>query len=275
MCAGLPVRHLVFTNVTGTSRVGFRVHAAPPEWAGADAERLTGWLAEVARRRASLHVAGWTAAVFRAAGTLWSSVACVRSGWRHDALGREGGVLVHGVFTPVLEASEAGAAVHTISLIELLNTIDALPADGLEAYLDACDRARETSGPAPDPVALVSGMDPAQRARFLADAAGGTLAREAIPGTEVAEAMALAQAAAALPPRLRAALRWSVGLLPADQAESPALALPTAPPGGVQRYDAWLRQAVAAGRADELGCVLRDWDRARSWQSLIQWVDPA
>jgi hypothetical protein len=213
-------------------------------------------------------------AIFRTGGVLWSAVGCVPAGWQRDALGREGALLVHGVFTPVAEGSAPGAAVHAVALLELLQGMAVAPADGLEAYLGACDRTLESERPAPDPVALVNGMDAAELSGFLAEAACGTLAREAVPGQEYEAALAVARATAALPPRIRGALRWSIGLLPNDPAGTSAPALPPAAPGVAQRYHAWLRRAIAAGRDDALECVLRDWETARSWQTLIRWVDP-
>jgi hypothetical protein len=271
---GIPLRHLVFTNVTGTNRVGFRVHLSPWGWTRGDAEWLTAWLAALGRRRISPTLTGWAAATFHADGTLWSAVGCVPAGWRYDALSRDGALLVHGLCTPVAEETVAGAAVHAIPMLESLNAIAVPPEVGVEAYLAACDRALESSGPAPDPVALVREVHPAELSAFLSCAASGALAGETAPGAEYADAMTIAKATSALPPRLRSALRWSVGLSPADPAGISAPTLSPTSPGVTQRYDVWLRNAIAGNRADELGCVLRDWDRARSWQTLIQWVDP-
>jgi hypothetical protein len=264
------IDHLIHTNVAGRNQVGFRTFPIPAGWVGTHQERLLQWLAELGRRRISPEVAGWAAASFRVDARLFAAVAVVPSGWEHDGYGRKGAVLVHAAFTPVKEGTEAN--VSSVSLVERLSGFTTGPQEGLDAYLRECESALWRDGVAPEPVELLRDPGREDLAGFLRAAAHGPIARAAVPDAAAAAA-ALARSSAALPPRLRLAQRWSVGLMSADPGGTAPPFLPAAAPGAADRYREWLESCLATGRVDELVRVLHDWD-IRSWTHLLQRIDP-
>jgi|GEM_PF-4712124 len=271
----MPVRHLVYTNVPGVGGTDYRTLLAPVGWAApADAERVGRWLAEVGLRRVSVERPGWGAASFRVGSALHAAVAVVRPGWDRDVYGRAGAVLVQAALTPVSEETDDGASVHSIPLVELLAAITPDPRDGVEACLRACEAVPEWNGGVPTPLAIVPTLDRAHLAEFLRAAVRCDIAWSAAAGAEQAAAGALARAGAALPPRLRLGLRWSVGLADAGPTAEAGIgtSAPPAPPGAAELYRSWLERALRAEADAELAAVLHDWS-IRSWTQLVNRVD--
>lgn len=261
-----PLFHALYTNAFGRRGQGFRHLFVAPEWPSADRRRVGRWL-ETLRADEASPEQRLAAGAFRLGGTLHACLARVDDGFARDEHGRAGGRLVHALLLPLAEDRPAGD--FTGALLAMSRAFDR-PAAGdeerLEAYLERCRAVSEASVAAVDAQALRT-LDADFLIRFYAFSSGASRAAEAVFGPAAAPlADALVLAAGGLPPRLRLACRWAVGLRATPETSFVARRardgerLPPVPEGPGRAYAGWLR---AGGAAPE------DWD-VRSWDALMK-----
>jgi hypothetical protein len=265
-----PVYHGLYTNAFGRRGEGFRHLFLAPEWPPADRQRVGRWL-ETLVPRTPAEADGEHVAVnsFRIGPTIHACLARVDAEFARDEHGRRGGALVHALFVPLEEGRPTGS--FTGELLALSRGFvrpETGDEDRLEAYLDQCREVREVTVPAVSPV--FGGLGDDFLERFCAFASGPPRSRDAVfAPADVMLADALAAAAAALPPRLRLACRWAVGLHPTQEMSFVARtagageSLPPLPAGPGSVYARWLRDH-GVGPAES-------WE-IRSWDGLTEWM---
>lgn len=257
-----PLHHAFYTNAFGGRGRGFRHLFVSPEWSDADRRRLGRWL-EALRPAETAAGEGLAVSSFRLGATIHACLARVDAGFARDEHGRRGGLLVHALLLPLAEDRPAGD--FTAALLAASRGFerpDAGDADRLEVYLERCRANRELHVEAGDARA-VRALDADFLIRFYALSCGAPRGVEAVfAPAAVPLADALARAASGLPPRLRLACRWAVGLRPSPEMTFAARAaadgerLAPVPEGPGPAYAAWLR----AGGAAPCGWDVRSWD---------------
>jgi hypothetical protein len=262
-----PLFHALYTNAFGRRGQGFRTLFVAPEWPPADRRRVGGWLESLRPDEAGaeerLAVNG-----FRVGGTLHACLARLDDAFARDEHGRGGGRLVHALLLPLDEDLPADDFIG--ALLAASRAFDRPPAAGdeerLEAYLERCRAVREARVQPVDLDALRA-LDADFLIRFYAFSSGASRAAEAVFGPSAAPlADALVLASGGLPPRLRLACRWALGLRATPETSFVARrardgeGLPPVPEGPGRAYAGWLRAGGAAPR---------DWD-VRSWDALLE-----
>ncbi len=266
-----PLHHGLFTNASGGRGRGFRHLFVAPAWSAADRQRLGRWLETLRPPSGAADDGAERVAVnsFRVGATIHACLARVDARFARDEHGRAGGVLVHGLFLPLAEGRPVGhygaallAASRRFARPETHDT------DRLEVYLEQCRACREIAV-SPVDAEIFRGLDEDFLARFYTFSSSASRGREVVFSPLARPlADALAAAAAGLPPRLRLACRWAVGLRPtadmsfAARAADASRRLPPLPPGA---GGAFARQVA---RRDTVSWV-ENWD-IRSWDVLAQ-----
>lgn len=262
-----PLCHALYTNAFGRRGQGFRHLFVAPEWPPADRRRIGAWLETLRPPDETPAEERLAVNGFRVGGIVHACLARLDADFARDEHGRQGGRLVHALLLPLDEGRPEGD--FTGALLAASRAFDrpaAGDADRLEAYLERCRAAREVGVEAVD-VEAVRALDADFLIRFYAFSCGATRAAEAVFGPAAAPlADALALAAGGLPPRLRLACRWALGLRATPETSFVARRardgerLPPVPEGPGRAYAGWLRAGGAAPR---------DWD-VRSWDALMQ-----
>lgn len=261
-----PLCHVLYTNAAGGGGTGTRLLALPVERPEMPLDTVGQWLASLPRRRDGSE--GWASSSFRLGAVLHACVARLPAGWERDAHGRPGGFLVHAVLMPVFEGQDCG--VHAVGLMDVLRRHGSQGARDAREYLESCTPFLNLEAELPEPAVLLASANPAALLTFLDGAAAATVGAEAAHGQEGEAAAGFARAGAALPPRLRLAANWSVGLRPEAGAGSGP---PPPVPDALARRDAtrtywnWLQATLEVPGA--AGRVLHDWE-IRSWRHLLQ-----
>lgn len=266
-----PVYHGLYTNAFGQRGQGFRHLFLAPEWPPADRQRISRWL-EALIPGADVPADGERVAVnsFRIGPTIHACLARVDADFARDEHGRQGGTLVHALFLPLAEDRQAGS--FTASLLDVSRRFrrpETGDEDRLEAYLVQCRAQREAAVP-PVSTDALGELDDDFLARFCAFAAGPPRSQDVVfAAPDGILAGSLAAAASALPPRLRLACRWAVGLRPTPEMSFVARTagagegLPPLPAGCGSVYARWLRDH-GTGPAES-------WE-IRSWEGLMEWI---
>lgn len=265
-----PVYHGLYTNAFGQRGQGFRHLFLAPEWPPADRRRIGRWLETLGP--AANADAGERVAVnsFRIGPTIHACLARVDTDFARDEHGRRGGTLVHALFVPLAEGRPPGT--FTASLYAMTRRFvrpETVDEDRLEAYLVQCRGAREVAAP-PVPPETLRHLGDDLLVRFCALAAAPPRSKDAVfAPADGSLAGALSIAAGILPPRLRLACRWAVGLRPTSEmsfvartaadGESP----PPLSAGTGSVYARWLRDHDT-GPAES-------WE-IRSWDGLMEWI---
>lgn len=269
-----PLYHGIYTNAFGTRGEGFRSLFVAPPWPADERRRVADWLL-------GLEPVGdgeWAAAAmncFRLGRIIHACLVRVDGGFARDEHGRGGGVLVHALLLPLEEGRPCGdfglALVQAAAAFRRPAVADT---DKLEAYLVQCRAKMELAVPSLDVGALL-GLDGGVLARFFDLVARKPQGVE-VPFAVDAEsrlAELLALAGGLLPPRLRLACRWGVGLRAATslsflaRAAGAKASLPADGAAG-DAYLRWLRQHLEAGREAEVMTRLESW-HIRSWDGLM------
>lgn len=255
-----PLYHALYTNAAGEGGRGFRTVLLAPSWPARDRARLERWLRDLAPTDA--YPRRCAAGAFRLGGTVCACLAGHRAAFGQDHQGRVA-TLVHALIAPLDERRPPDhwqAAL--LALLGAFDPGDLEPERRLERLLERCRAARERPLE-PPAVADTRILDHPLSAGVLSAAAAGA------PRIPVADAddpaPALCAIAAFLPPRLRLAFRWAVGLH-ADGSATVAARLPPSPDaldGRAVAYLRWLRAHDAGARA----AVAGDW-AIRAWDEL-------
>jgi len=255
-----PLHHAIFTHAAGGGGTGFRDVFLAPDWPRQDKERLSRWLRGLRPRDDDSPALATSS--FRLGGEIHAVLA------RADATARDEhgrpGLFVHALLVPLDESEEPGRfEAALLSVVQKLRKDDA----GSERYLTRCQKKRDVK------ISGGHGRKPDESfterfftaARLLGSATSCDLV---VPHRTDALPRLLASASTRLPPRLRLACRWAVGLrstqVPAVLARSAAPGEASAPTPS-REATAYLRWLAAHGEADVAG----DW-RIRSWEELMK-----
>ena len=263
-----PIYHGLYTNAFGRRGQGFRHLFLAPEWPARDRQRIGRWLETLKPLPGSPEGERIAVNSFRIGPTIHACLARVDADFALDEHGRRGGTLVHALFLPLAEGRPCGH--FTAALLAASRRFtrpEADDADRLEAYLEQCRAVREiVAPPISSEVPHRHGSD--FLTRFLAYSSGPPRSKEAVFAPASAPfADALADGAAALPPRLRLAGRWALGLRPTPEMSFVARTAPAGqslvplPRGPGSVYAQWLQHQGIQ--------LAEDWD-VRSWEALME-----
>lgn len=253
----LPLHHAIFTHAGGA---GFRDVFIAPDWPSTEKERLSRWLRGL--RLLDDDSGALATGSFRLGDEIHAALARVDATVR-DEHGRPG-PFVHALLVPVSENEMPGLfEAALLSLTRRLRKDDA----GSERYCMRCQKRREIKIP-DGPGKLLDELFTERffnAARLLQYARNSKLV---MPRRPDALPRLLASASACLPPRLRLASPWAVGL---RSTQLPAVLARSAKPYDgfvpelsfeVRDYIKWL---LTHGTADLAG----DW-QIRSWEDLMK-----
>lgn len=292
MSPSRPLYHAIRTHASShraNAHSGFRTLFLAP-WPPTDRQRISRWLEGLSPRRDGPE---WEEArsdgprelavavnCFRIAGTLHACLARLDDRFRRDEHGRGGGAFTHALFAPLDESRPAGAWGPAL-LAASRTFLDGGGEEGaLDDYLDRCRRTSTIDWPdALDPdVWEAVDQELLQRFCELAERGGSRGDEALVPAPCHGDLpRALLDAGALVPPRLRLACRWGVGLQPG--ADLTFVARPV--PGGIAatgvaagaaaRYCDWLERQQRLGRWDRVAEAAGHW-HLRSWDDLLRWT---
>ena len=268
-----PLFHGIYTNAFDRRGQGFRNLFIAPDWPAASQQRVGRWLQGLQPAAGTDPGLGWAAGCFRLGRIVHACLARIDGDFARDEHGRGGGVLAHALLTPLDESQsprDFGRALLRIG--SEFRRPEVPDTDKLEAYLEQCQSRLEIAVPAVDVEAILE-LDDRFLSRFLDLAADRPQGVEAAfrTGSNTALVDRLTLAGGLLPPRLRLACRWGVGLRSAAGLSFLARmagegAAPAPPRGYGIAYLRWLRGSSFPGQVQTM---IDDWD-IRNWQGLMQ-----
>jgi len=252
-----PLHHVLFTHTGGA---GFRDVFIAPDWPRGDKDRLSGWLRSL-RPRGDDSPALATAS-FRLGGEIHAVLARVDATVR-DEHGRPG-LFVHALLVPVSENEMPGLfEAALLSLTTRLRKDDA----GTERYLTRCQKRRGIK--VPDGPGRV--LDKLFTERFFSASWHLGFAKKScemvVSERQDVLPRLLASASACLPPRLRLASPWAVGL---RSTQLPAVLARFVEPHDKRYTPQFILEAMDYGDwllTHDVADVTGDW-RIRSWDDL-------
>ncbi len=267
------LHHAFFTNAPGRGGDGYRVLCEPPDWARV-AERLARWLEALVVEPQGGR--GLAVNVFRLADIMYSCIAAVDGAFGPDSHGRGRGHLAHLMAVPLSEGVELPSLPALLELVRSLARPEGTPGN-LESLVD---RARAAAPPASEDgrerLADLACLDRGVLARFLdasSSARSGEVVTFPVPDDRDLAAI-LCRSAGALPPRIRLATRWAVGLAATSPIGFLAVPGPTGAPSHTTsspaaRYLEWLCDRLDAADAASIRRLTGDWE-IRSWEQLME-----
>ena len=260
-----PLFHAFYTNAFGRRGAGFR-HLFLAPWSATDRQRIGQWLQSIR----PVDRQGVTVNCFRIGRTVHAAFARVDAAFARDEHGRGGGLLAHALLVPLDESRPPGS--FTKALLDRERGLDRPQvddADRLEALLEVCRLASEVDV-RPFDLAELSTVEPGFAAAFVAAASRTGREEVVLPAASDDDLVdRLATVVGGLPPRLRLACRWAVGLRPTPDLSFVARPGPAVPsPGlGPQLEDGW-RRCLATGCEGAVVGPADDWS-VRSWEMLL------
>lgn len=269
----LPLFHVVYTNAPGADGIGgFRFLAVHFGGAQEDRKPIDDWLKRLEPAPGSRQ--GWAANSFRVAGVRCAALAVVDPSFAVDESERGGGRLAHALVVPLEEGKPIGHFGRALYETALRFLEEGRSSRSLVTYLEGCRLVDEVDIPQIRPDELDRLFDLMPVVQALVDAGNDVAQEVSLPGFTDEEALPekILEASAALPPCLRLALRWRVGLQAGGEgfAVRPGAAgtAQTGRFGAGQVYTDDLWRRLQEKRADELaGIVNRNWE-IKEWKPL-------